>query len=243
MGLVMQEPTLFNYSIKENILYGNQKASNAGLVDAAQTSNSLGFIESNELESAIEDNAQALFKAMESDAYKDLLVQHYGEEDFQAKWKTMKKLAVKESKEGGFTAKIDQLDTRTDEEKGEASLSTGFNTLCGNRGSKLSGGQKQRVAIARAVVRQPQILLLDEATSALDEESQKKVQAALDVVMKNRTSIIVAHRLTTVEKCNRIAVIEDGQIVEEGKFHDLKDQEGGYFNKLSRGLTKKEGKK
>jgi len=153
MGLVMQEPSLFNYSIKENILYGNQKASNADLVEAANISNSLGFIESNELESAIEDDAQSLFSAMESATYKDLLIKHYGEEEFQAKWKTMKKLAHKEAKEGGFRAKIDQIDNRTDAQKGGQSLSSGFNTLCGNKGSKLSGGQKQRVAIARAVVR------------------------------------------------------------------------------------------
>jgi len=125
----------------------------AELVEAANVSNSLGFIESNELESAIEDDAQSLFSAMESQTYKELLIKHYGEEQFQAKWKTMKMLAHKEAKEGGFRAKIDQIDTRTDEQKGKQSLSSGFNTLCGNKGSKLSGGQKQRVAIARAVVR------------------------------------------------------------------------------------------
>ena len=85
----------------------------------------------------------------------------------------------------------------------------------------MSGGQKQRIAIARAVLRQPHILLLDEATSALDEDSQRKVQAALENVMENRTSIVIAHRLTTVEKCSRVAVIEDGVVVEEGTFNQL----------------------
>ena len=73
------------------------------------------------------------------------------------------------------------------------------------------------MAIARAVIRQPNILILDEATSALDEESQRKVQLALDNVMVGRTSIVIAHRLTTVEKCSRIVVIEEGVVVEEGK--------------------------
>ena len=112
--------------------------------------------------------------------------------------------------------------------------------MCGNRGSKLSGGQKQRIAIARAIIRQPKILLLDEATSALDENSQRKVQAALDTVMSDRTSIVIAHRLTTVEKCNRIAVIEGGKIVEEGRFDDLKTKEDGYFSTLAAGMAKKE---
>ena len=90
--------------------------------------------------------------------------------------------------------------------------------MCGVKGNKLSGGQKQRIAIARAVVRDPKILLLDEATSALDEISQRLVQEALENVMKNRTSIVVAHRLTTVEKCSRVAVLQDGQIVESGTY-------------------------
>lgn len=90
--------------------------------------------------------------------------------------------------------------------------------MCGVKGNKLSGGQKQRIAIARAVVRNPKVLLLDEATSALDEISQRLVQEALENVMKNRTSIVVAHRLTTVEKCSRVAVLQDGQIVESGTF-------------------------
>ena len=131
---------------------------------------------------------------------------------------------------------------RSETEKGTAKLHNGFETFCGNRGSKLSGGQKQRVAIARAVIRQPSILLLDEATSALDEDSQRKVQDALYKVMEGRTSIVVAHRLTTVERCNRLAVIEDGKIVEEGSFADLTQKTDGYFANLAAGMKKQEKK-
>lgn len=104
---------------------------------------------------------------------------------------------------------------------GDYELHKGYEISCGNRGSKLSGGQKQRIAIARAIVRMPSILLLDEATSALDEEAQRKVQDALGKCMDGRTSIVIAHRLTTVEQCNRIAVIADGKIAEEGSFKQL----------------------
>lgn len=90
------------------------------------------------------------------------------------------------------------------------------------------------------MIRKPNILILDEATSALDEESQRKVQLALDNIMHNRTSIVIAHRLTTVEKCTRIAVIEDGRVVEEGKFQELKNKDGGNFAKLAAGLKKAE---
>lgn len=98
------------------------------------------------------------------------------------------------------------------------------------KGGKLSGGQKQRIAIARAIIRRPSVLILDEATSALDEESQRKVQAALDNIMKDRTSIVIAHRLSTVEKCDRILVLENGRLVEEGAFNDLRTKQNGIFS-------------
>lgn len=103
-------------------------------------------------------------------------------------------------------------------------LKPGFESIqCGIRGSKLSGGQKQRVAIARTILRDPKVLLLDEATSALDEDSQKYVQEALNTAMKGRTTIIIAHRMSTIENCDKIFVLENGQVKEEGKFNDLKN--------------------
>lgn len=135
-----------------------------------------------------------------------------------------------------------EIDERNDKLK-DISLHAGFDIVCGVKGGKLSGGQKQRVAIARAVIRKPNILILDEATSALDEESQRKVQVALDNIMVGRTSIVIAHRLTTVEKCNRIVVIEDGRVVEEGKLTDLQNAEDGYFAQIAAGMKKQEQRK
>jgi ATP-binding cassette subfamily B (MDR/TAP) protein 1 len=160
IGLVSQEPTLFAGTIRENIVYGTETATEAEIENAARSANAHDFI---------------------------------------------------------------------------SNLKDGYNTWCGERGVQLSGGQKQRIAIARAILKNPAILLLDEATSALDSQSEKVVQEALDRVMVGRTSIVVAHRLSTIQNCDQITVLEKGIVVEKGTHASLmaKGPSGTYFGLVS----------
>lgn len=155
MGLVSQEPILFNESIRANISYGKHGgATENEIIEAAKSANAHNFI---------------------------------------------------------------------------SGLPQGYDTSVGERGVQLSGGQKQRIAIARAILKNPKILLLDEATSALDAESERIVQDALDSVMVDRTTVVVAHRLVTVKNADIIAVVKNGVIAEKGKHDDLmKITEGAY---------------
>lgn len=113
-------------------------------------------------------------------------------------------------------------------------LPDGYQTIVGDRGAQLSGGQRQRIAIARAILADPAILVLDEATSSLDAESERLVQDALDKLMENRTSIIIAHRLSTVRRCDQILVMSGGAVLERGTHDELVAKPGGLYGSLAR---------
>jgi subfamily B ATP-binding cassette protein MsbA len=104
----------------------------------------------------------------------------------------------------------------------------GLDTVVGDRGALLSGGQRQRIAIARALLRNTPVLILDEATSALDTELERQIQEQLDALMQNRTTLVIAHRLSTVEKADRILVMDGGRVVETGSHAELLARNGQY---------------
>jgi subfamily B ATP-binding cassette protein MsbA len=156
MGVVSQEPVLFNDTIRQNIALGGDAQLNEKIEQAAQVANAHGFIMQKE---------------------------------------------------------------------------QGYETVVGDRGNKLSGGEKQRITIARSVFKNPPILILDEATSSLDTVSERQVQDALNKLMQNRTSIVIAHRLSTVQHADEIIVLDAGEIKERGTHVQLIER-GGLYSKL-----------
>ncbi|KAL5722394.1 ABC-type xenobiotic transporter [Ranunculus cassubicifolius] len=147
---------------------------------------------------------------------------------------------IRENIEYGSSEKVDEAEIINAARAANAhdfitTLKDGYDTWCGDRGLQLSGGQKQRIAIARAILKNPAVLLLDEATSALDSQSEKVVQEALDRVMVGRTSVVVAHRLSTIQNCDLIAVLDKGAVVEKGTHSSLlgKGPSGAYYGLVS----------
>ena len=134
---------------------------------------------------------------------------------------------------GASQAEIEDAARKANAHDFVVSFPDGYQAVVGERGIKLSGGQRQRVAIARAILRNPAILILDEATSSLDSESESLVQQALDVLMQGRTSVIIAHRLATVRRADRIYVIKEGETIEAGTHEELLAQPGGLYRTLS----------
>jgi ABC-type multidrug transport system fused ATPase/permease subunit len=223
LSLVMQEPIIFNYSILENILYGKLDALNSEVEHAVNVSNCAEFVNSGVTE--IDDQAKSLKEQLEK--YKDEIISLMGKDKYDESAEIINRIIQQEENRGVFTTNQGDVDTRG-EELIDTKLGNGYQTNCGIRGGKLSGGQKQRVAIARTIIRQPKVLILDEATSALDETNQKMVQEALDSAMKGKTTIVIAHRMSTIQNCNKIFVLEDGKVKEEGAFDEL-NKPGGYF--------------
>ena len=134
---------------------------------------------------------------------------------------------------GATDAEIRDAARRAHCEEFIARFPEGYDTLVGDRGVQLSGGQRQRVALARAFLRDPAILILDEATSSLDAESEHLIQQALDTLLAGRTAIIIAHRLATVRRCDRIYVIESGTVTESGTHDELITREAGHYRRLA----------
>lgn len=232
ISLVMQEPSIFNYSIKENVLYGKLDARNSEIDKCTNIANCNEFIEKGQLDT-LDESPVGLILEMEKN--KQAISGIIGEKQYKEDLDKLKKMDEIEAKKGNFQTVDGDVDMRAKNKVpnfDDKQLSKGFDIQCGIKGGKLSGGQKQRVAIARTLISEPKVLLLDEATSALDETSQAKVQQAIEAAMTNRTTIIIAHRMSTIEKCNKVYLLEEGRVRESGNFDELMNS-GGAFSKLA----------
>ncbi|RZS02258.1 hypothetical protein BHM03_00032267 [Ensete ventricosum] len=222
IGLVTQEPVLFATSIRDNIAYGKDSASVEEIRAAAEIANAAKFI----------DKLPKLIRRIRLMTFQKVV-------NMEIEW-----FDDPENSSGAIAARLsaDAATVRTSFYAGARLVDSGkttfgkvfrgYDTLVGERGVQLSGGQKQRIAIARAMVKDPKIVLLDEATSALDAESERVVQNALDRVMVDRTTIVVAHRLSTIRGADAIAVVKNGVIVEKGKHETLISIKDGAYASL-----------
>jgi len=136
------------------------------------------------------------------------------------------------AKPGASFEEIEEAARTANAEEFITKLDKGYDTMVGERGIKLSGGQRQRIGIARAILANPSVLIFDEATSNLDSQSEVLIQGAMEKISKNRTMIVIAHRLSTIKKADRIIVLENGRVAEEGSHAELSQVSGGLYSKL-----------
>jgi ATP-binding cassette subfamily B protein len=125
-------------------------------------------------------------------------------------------------------AAIEQASQQAEAARFIEALPQGYDTVVGERGQRLSGGQRQRIALARAILKNPPVLILDEATAAVDNETEAAIQRSLDLITADRTTLVIAHRLSTVRHADRIVVMEEGSIVESGRHEQLINSQGAY---------------